>query len=446
MIYVQISNLSVIMYKKIKTRSSSGGDMYSAFKKILIVIVAAGLCVFCGCQDFVAEGNPMHTPTPADPDRIPRGIPPSPVPEETPSLSPSPATVTPVPTPTPEPYTDIVIGGAGDIMGHIQQIEDAYLAGDEEGYSFYHWFDYIKDALSYPDLMIANLEGPIAGQDAGYNGYPMFNFPDEIAPAIKDAGIDVVLSGNNHIMDKGIAGIGRTVDVLEDSGVYHTGAWKSPEERQVPLVIDVNGIKVGVVSATYSLNGFEQHIEPEVLSYLVCSIEEEQVKTEIDLCRKHGAEVIVVCPHMGDEFQNFPRRGIRNFAESYIAMGADIVFASHPHVLQPVTYHTAQLEDGTSRTGIIFYSLGNFISSMYTTEKEAGGHSVCEDTQGQRDGGYLHHQCRIPAHVGDEKKVGDVFIPHTAGRAEPRLPGYDRGPGPQQGHLLQARGRVGVDA
>ena len=257
-------------------------------------------------------------------------------------------------------------------MGHIQQIEDAYSAGGEEGYSFYHWFDYIKDALCYPDLMIANLEGPIAGAEKGYEGYPTFNFPDEIVPALQDAGIDVILNGNNHIMDKGLPGVERTVDVLEAAGMYHTGAWKSNEARDTPLVIDAGGIKVGVVAPTYSLNGYAQHIDPEVLTYLVCFIDEEQVKAQIDLCKKHGAEVVVVCPHMGDEFQNFPRRGIRNYAESYIAMGADIVFASHPHVLQPVTYHTAELEDGTEHTGIIFYSLGNFISSMYTAEKEAG--------------------------------------------------------------------------
>jgi poly-gamma-glutamate synthesis protein (capsule biosynthesis protein) len=346
-----------------------GGDMREAAKKIIIIICSLILCALSGCSAFVAEGNPA--PTPLDTGRIPHGIPPSPTPDETPALAPS-SSPTPVPTPTPEPYTDIIIGGTGDIMGHIQQIDDAYLAAGQEGYSFYHWFEYIKDALGYPDLMIANLEGPIAGEERGYEGYPLFNFPDEIVPAMKDAGIDVVLNGNNHIMDKGIAGIGRTIDVLDEAGMLHTGAWKSQEDRNAPLVIDVSGIKVGVVSATYSLNGFARHIDPEVLSYLVCFIEEEQVKAQIDLCKDSGAEVIVVCPHMGDEFEAFARRGIRNYAESYIAMGADIVFASHPHVLQPVVRHTAELEDGTTRSGIIFYSLGNFISSMYTAEKEAG--------------------------------------------------------------------------
>ncbi|MCK5128567.1 MAG: CapA family protein [Clostridiales bacterium] len=281
-------------------------------------------------------------------------------------------TASPVPTPTIEPYTDIVIGGTGDIMCHIQQVEDASLAADGEGYSFYHWFEFIKPALEYPDLMIANLEGPIAGEEQEYNGYPMFNFPDEIIPAVKDAGIDVLLNGNNHIMDKKIPGIQRTIQMLDDADIAHTGAWESAEARAKPLVIDVKGIKVGVISATYSLNGFAKHIDPDVLEYLVCFIDEEQVKKQIDLCKEFGAEVIVVSPHMGDEFEVHTRRGIRAYGEAYIKMGADIVFGHHPHVLREVVNMEVTLDDGSTRSGIIFWSLGNFVASMYGVQKEAG--------------------------------------------------------------------------
>lgn len=92
----------------------------------------------------------------------------------------------------------------------------------------------------------------------------MFNFPDEIVPAIKDAGIDVLVNGNNHIMDKKMDGIQRTIQILDDAGIYHTGAWTSAESRAIPLIVDVKGIKVGIISATYSLNGFAQHIDRSV--------------------------------------------------------------------------------------------------------------------------------------------------------------------------------------
>ncbi len=345
--------------------------MFSKFAKIIAIILL--LCVFESCsfdlndEDLLYDTGIVAINTPMvyleiDATKESVGVSKTNVASKT----------TPTPTPTLDPYTEIIIGATGDIMCHIQQVEDADIAGGKEGYSFYHWFDYIKPALKYPDLMIANLEGPIAGQEAEYNGYPLFNFPDEIVPALIDAGIDVLTNANNHIMDKKISGIVRTIDVLDEAGIYHTGVWKSPEDRNTPLVVDVNGIKVGIVACTYSLNGFARHIEPEVLDYLVCFIDEAQVKTQIDLCKEHGAEVIVVCPHMGDEFAKDTRRGIRDSAESYIKMGADIVFAHHPHVVQPVQRVEFELEDGTTASGIIFYSLGNFVSSMYSVSKEAG--------------------------------------------------------------------------
>lgn len=333
--------------------------------KALFIVLAL---IFTGCNVYtspVAENTALiNTTIIVSPD-----VTPAITIINTPSPTP---TVTVELTPTMEPFTDIIIGATGDIMCHIQQVDDANAAGGKEGYSFYHWFEYIKPALQYPDLMIANLEGPIAGAKYGYDGYPMFNFPDEIVPAIKDAGIDVLLNGNNHIMDKNITGINRTIDILDNAGMYHTGAWASPEARKIPLVIDVNGIKIGIISPTYSLNGFAQHIDPQVLEYLVCYIDEEQVKKQIDLCKEYGAEIIIVSPHMGDEFEKHTRRGLRETAAAYIKMGADIIFGHHPHVVGNAANIEVELEDGTIKKGLAFWSLGNFISSMYGISKEAG--------------------------------------------------------------------------
>ena len=342
--------------------------------KIIALFLAALMCALAGGTDFEAVQSAdaataacevLASPQPT----TQRTIAPSDVPAATPAATPAP---TLEPGPDPEPYTDIVLGAAGDIMVHIRQIDDADAAGGADGYSFYHWFELIKPALLYPDLMIANLEGPIGGEELGYNGYPMFSFPDEIVPACKDAGIDVLLTANNHAMDRDVAGMERTIDVLDAGGMLHTGTWKSPEARAVPMIVDVKGIKVGIISATYSMNGLERRLEPEVRGYIVCFIDKEEVRARIDLCKKYGAEVIVICPHMGDELASDTRAGIRDYAESYIEMGADIVFASHPHVVQPIVEHEVKMEDGTTHKGIIFYSLGNLVSGMYGVIKEAG--------------------------------------------------------------------------
>ena len=348
----------------------TGEDMRNITGKIIAVLLAALMCALAGCGDIGAIKS-----TEAFENTYAVSASPRPTPQKTISPTDTPAaapTATATATPHPEPYTDIILGGAGDIMVHIRQIDDADVAGGDEGYSFYHWFELIKPALEYPDLMIANLEGPIGGEEMGYNGYPLFNFPDEIVPAVKDSGIDVLVTANNHAMDRDISGIKRTIDMLDAGEMLHTGTWKSPEDRAVPLIVDVKGIKVGIISATYSMNGFERRLEPEVRDYIVCFIDKQEVRARIDLCKENGAEVIVICPHMGDELASYARMGIRSYAESYIEMGADIVFASHPHVVQPIVEHEVQLEDGTTHKGIIFYSLGNFVSGMYGVIKEAG--------------------------------------------------------------------------
>jgi len=50
-------------------------------------------------------------------------------------------------------------------------------------------------------------------------------------------------------------------------------------------------------------------------------------------------------------------------AREVAGLGADIIFASHPHVVQPVEI----LTDGdTGRRTAVFYSMGNFISNQRT--------------------------------------------------------------------------------
>ena len=307
---------------------------------------------------------------------------PTSVPTNTPAATPEiTSEPTPEPTDTPEPmpqYTNIVLGFGGDIIAHEQILESAkkYDNG-KKYYTFENIFKYIKPAFDYADFMIANLESPIAGASAGYSAYPSltFNFPDEILDALKYSGIDMVLNANNHAADKNVDGIYRTLDMLDSAEIMHTGAWRSEEEREVPTVIDVKGIKIGIVSATFSLNGREAYISQNTLDYLVCFLDEQQVKKQINLCKEYGAELVIVCPHMGDEYQQYTREGFRNYGTAYISMGADIVIAHHPHVLQSSELVSTFTPEGNPVEGLCFWSIGNLMHnqvSLYSDfDKEA---------------------------------------------------------------------------
>ena len=292
------------------------------------------------------------------------------------SPSPLPTETIPVYSPTPEieQYTEITIGSVGDIMCHKLMLMDAQNAAENdwnftlngnESYSFDHWFQFIKPYIEYPDLMIGNLETTITLDNSNASGYPFFATPKEILPSLKNAGFDVLLNGNNHILDKEQKGLISTIEALDAENIHHIGAWTSIESKNTPLVIDVKSIKVGIVSATCSVNDQDVHLSEQEKEYMYTYTDDlADIASQINNCKAAGAEIIVVCPHWGYEYDTKPNAIIRNLGEEYIKLGADIILAHHPHVLQPVETLEVTLESGETRQGLVYWSLGNFISNQ----------------------------------------------------------------------------------
>ena len=87
----------------------------------------------------------------------------------------------------------------GDLMQHRAQIDAARTSDGTYDYSSY--FSLVKEEISRADIAIGNLEVTLGGKP--YRGYPAFSAPDEYLQAIKDAGFDVLLTANNHCLDRG---------------------------------------------------------------------------------------------------------------------------------------------------------------------------------------------------------------------------------------------------
>ena len=112
----------------------------------------------------------------------------------------------------------------GDIMQHQVQIETAY--NPKLGrYDYQPCFKFIKPILSAADLTIGDLEVTLAGPP--YTGYPIFSSPDELLATLKDSGFDVLVSANNHALDRGKKGLERTIDQLDSAGMPHTGTFRT---------------------------------------------------------------------------------------------------------------------------------------------------------------------------------------------------------------------------
>jgi poly-gamma-glutamate capsule biosynthesis protein CapA/YwtB (metallophosphatase superfamily) len=252
----------------------------------------------------------------------------------------------------------------GDIMVHDYQYNEAYDKATGT-YNFMHNFQDMKKYFEGYDMVIGNLETTFAGESRPISSYPMFNTPDSFLDAVKDAGFNLLTTANNHCMDTFESGLIRTLDKLDEAEIDHVGTYRSEEESKEILIKEVNGIKFAFLSYTYGTNGI---YVPQ--KYLVNILSEEKVKDDIKKA-KEKADMVVVLPHMGNEYETQPRQVFIDWADLMFESGADIILASHPHVLQPMEYRTIEEEDGTSRTGFIIYSLGNFISSQTTPPRNA---------------------------------------------------------------------------
>ena len=285
----------------------------------------------------------------------------------------SPAAVhTPSPDPVPASRgsTRINIRAVGDILMHMPLVEAAQQA--DGSYDFTHMFEDIRPYLKGADIAAANLETTISNKEKGYGGYPMFRTPEELLPALKYAGFNLLTTANNHTLDGREFGVEYTLDKLDEYDFYHTGSARSQEERDQVLIMDINDIKAGILAYTYGTNGMEVTIPEEKLPYVVNYIDQEKIEQDIKRAREAGAEVLIVCIHWGDEYVRQPNDFQIETAEFLVSHGVDIILGCHPHVLQPMERRKVVLDDGLEKEVFIIYSLGNFISNQRDRYRDSG--------------------------------------------------------------------------
>lgn len=267
-------------------------------------------------------------------------------------------------TKEPETYS-ARISAIGDIMVHSWQYNEAYNKETGE-YDFYHNFTDVKKYFAEADYVVGNLETVFAGEDVGISDFPLFNTPDSFLDALKDSGVDLVTTANNHCLDKHGSGLLRTIEKLDEKGFDHIGTYKSAEDRERIFIKDINGIKVAFLSYTYGTNGL-----PVPEEYMVNLLDESLIVNDIHRAKAMNPDVIVVMPHMGNEYETYTRDVFKEWIDIMLEAGADIIFASHPHVLQPMEIKTVVDDDGSERECFVIYSLGNFISSQTTPPRNA---------------------------------------------------------------------------
>lgn len=261
----------------------------------------------------------------------------------------------------------ITLAAVGDVMAHGPQLV-AQLDSTTKKHDFNNNFQYIKPYIESVDFAMCNVETTFGGEP--YSGYPLFNSPDTLATALKNAGFKLAFTSNNHMMDKGIAGVKRTIEILRENGMLVSGSRLEGEKNYV--ITDIKDIKTAFIGYTYrtpevlgykTINGnrLSEEAEKLVNSFGFEALDQdlEQLDSTIKDAKASGAELIVVYFHWGIEYQRNENEMQRYIAQKAADFGADIIFASHPHVEQPLS----EVKSG-KKTVPVFYSMGNFISNQ----------------------------------------------------------------------------------
>ena len=251
----------------------------------------------------------------------------------------------------------------GDIMGHDEQI---WSAEDRitHTYSYDDVFQYVKDEISEADLAVANFEVTLAGPP--YKGYPAFSSPPALASACKNAGIDFLVTANNHSADRGKKGILSTIDRLDSLAIPHTGTFKDQAARDslYPPVIEKNGFRLALLNYTYGTNGIK--VQPPAI---VNMLEKNTIAADIQKAKQKNPDAIILFLHWGTEYDTIPGKAQTELAGYLFGLGADLIIGSHPHVIQKME---RTMDETTMKDRLVVYSLGNFVSNQRRMNTDGG--------------------------------------------------------------------------
>ena len=271
----------------------------------------------------------------------------------------------------------------GDLILLKDMVENAYDSTSGR-YSFDSMFSYVKGYYDEADCNIGVFEGPIAGADKGYStscfldGLPFYlNFPKEYAEAVKRAGFDVVTMANNHLLDQGVAGLYHTLDELDTIGLAHVGAYRNKEEKSSVSIVEVRGKRIALLAYTYGSNYYNtdfffetdhKHLTNIIDLPSSPYIDEilENVRKDFEKAKSLSPDLIIVLPHMGEQFKHAPDEFQKYWCKVFVGLGADIVFSDHTHAVQPIEW----VNEG-DRNVLIVHCPGNFINSFTAFDGDA---------------------------------------------------------------------------
>lgn len=236
-------------------------------------------------------------------------------------------------------------------------------------YDFTKHFANMADIFKAADLAVISQDTVLGGIELGATSTEtgIFNTAVELADGMADAGINVVLAANNHIMDEGSAGLNMMMSYFSTKypNITLLGVNNSREAKDEPVYVETNNIKIAMINYSYGSN---QTADLDASPYLLNQYDEDWLSDILKQAREE-ADFIIAFPFWGEQNSMDYTQEQERQAQFLADNGVDLIIGSYPHVVEPVKWITAENGDRT----LVYYSLGNFQSIQNTVENMLGG-------------------------------------------------------------------------
>ena len=325
---------------------------FVALAVILLIIIGCIVLVVSKAPQNNGETNPAPTEAPLETAEA----------EPTPTPSPS-------PTPMPSPRA-ATIRSLGEIA-----IQDNLLAAaraEDGSYDFSEMFSEISDVMGDADYTIADVEGSLGGtKDA--SGSTLMLTPPSLIEALKDCGVDMLNLANDHALDGGFGDLQAAIENCQAAGMAYVGAAAPQAERDSAKIVDINGIRVGFIAYTETLNGMEAQTDAAAVEYGTNLVTRCDAKSDIQALRNAGAEVIVACVSWGEMLNREATEAQAAIARVLAQNGVDVILGYNPHVIQRAMW--LEMTDGNGNVAkrtLCMLSHGNFLSDSRSQYSDSG--------------------------------------------------------------------------
>lgn len=246
------------------------------------------------------------------------------------------------------PSTTITIGLAGDTMlGRL--VGETLMQMPPEKRATYPWGNTLP-ILHSTNLNLVNLETALTVSTQSVPKVFNYKANPDIGNALKAARIDVVNLANNHILDFDVPGMQETIKTLDDLGIHHVGAGNSRHIAQLPVIINKNGINIGIVGFTDNEPGWLAEEQKPGINYVRIG-DIKTVERVIDMVRP-AVDLLILSIHWGPNMQQRPTQEFIEFAHQIIDAGVDIIHGHSAHIFQGVEIYKNKL---------ILYDTGDFV-------------------------------------------------------------------------------------